>query len=43
MLEKLKRIDYLGSVLMITAIICLLTPLQTGGSQWAWNSPQVRF
>ncbi|KAI8614121.1 major facilitator superfamily domain-containing protein [Chytriomyces sp. MP71] len=39
--EKLHRIDGLGALLLFTAIISMVTPLQLGGSVWAWNSPQV--
>ncbi|KAJ3072028.1 hypothetical protein HDU98_004428 [Podochytrium sp. JEL0797] len=39
MVEKLKRIDFLGSAVFIAAIVTLLTPLQLGGNSWAWDSP----
>ncbi|KAJ3091386.1 hypothetical protein HK100_007185 [Physocladia obscura] len=39
--EKIKRIDGLGAALLFAAITCFLTPLQLGGSTWAWNSGQV--
>ncbi|KAI8610680.1 major facilitator superfamily domain-containing protein [Chytriomyces sp. MP71] len=39
--EKLHRIDGLGAILLFISIICLVTPLQLGGSTWAWNSAQV--
>ncbi|KAJ3079123.1 hypothetical protein HK100_010506, partial [Physocladia obscura] len=39
--EKISRIDGYGAVLLFAAIICLVTPLQLGGSIWDWNSPQV--
>ncbi|TPX73332.1 hypothetical protein CcCBS67573_g05395 [Chytriomyces confervae] len=41
MSEKLKRIDGIGAVVLFGAIICLITPLQLGGTTWEWNSPQV--
>ncbi|KAJ3240564.1 hypothetical protein HDU81_003448 [Chytriomyces hyalinus] len=41
MSDKLKRIDGLGAVVLFGAIICLITPLQLGGTTWEWNSPQV--
>ncbi|KAJ3031949.1 UNVERIFIED_CONTAM: hypothetical protein HDU68_010029 [Siphonaria sp. JEL0065] len=39
--EKVKRIDFLGTVVLFSAIICLITPLQLGGSLWDWTSTQV--
>ncbi|KAJ3056698.1 hypothetical protein HK097_005099 [Rhizophlyctis rosea] len=39
--QKLARVDYLGTIVLIAAVIALLLPLQLGGSDWAWNSPQV--
>ncbi|KAJ3119443.1 hypothetical protein HK100_000316 [Physocladia obscura] len=41
LLESLKRIDWTGTLLLIAAVICLLIPIQGGGSQYAWNSPTV--
>ncbi|KAJ3076429.1 hypothetical protein HDU98_003293 [Podochytrium sp. JEL0797] len=38
---KLHRIDYLGSFLMLAALVCLITPLQLGGILWAWDSPST--
>ncbi|KAJ3383072.1 hypothetical protein HDU80_001330 [Chytriomyces hyalinus] len=38
---KLQRIDYLGTLACFAAIVCLITPLQLGGSLWEWNSAQV--
>ncbi|KAI9203463.1 major facilitator superfamily domain-containing protein [Polychytrium aggregatum] len=38
---KLQRIDYLGSLVLISAVICLLLPVQYGGGDWAWNAPQT--
>ncbi|KAJ3415401.1 hypothetical protein HDV05_004995 [Chytridiales sp. JEL 0842] len=39
--EKFRRIDWLGSFLCLATVLSLITPIQLGGSQWAWNSPQV--
>ncbi|KAI9190721.1 major facilitator superfamily domain-containing protein [Polychytrium aggregatum] len=39
--EKLKRIDYLGSIVLMGAIVCILLPLQSGGNVWNWNDPQT--
>ncbi|KAJ1539391.1 hypothetical protein HK405_012945 [Cladochytrium tenue] len=41
MLRKLAQVDYLGVVIVLAGVTCFLTPLQLGGSLWAWNSPQV--
>ncbi|KAJ3209793.1 hypothetical protein HDU82_000103 [Entophlyctis luteolus] len=41
LVSGIKRIDWIGSLLLITSVICLLVPLQGGGSQYAWNSPTV--
>jgi EmrB/QacA subfamily drug resistance transporter len=35
------RIDYLGSVLLTTAITSLLLILALGGTEWPWTSPQL--
>ncbi|KAJ3117783.1 hypothetical protein HDU96_005564 [Phlyctochytrium bullatum] len=35
------RIDWLGTFLLITAVILILIPLQGGGSLYAWDSPIV--
>lgn len=39
--NKLKQLDILGTVLIISATSCLLIPLQLGGSTWAWNSAEA--
>ncbi|KAJ3245479.1 hypothetical protein HDU78_009232 [Chytriomyces hyalinus] len=41
MWEKLKRVDVYGIVILFITVICLLVPLQLGGSTWAWGSGQV--
>ncbi|KAJ3131012.1 hypothetical protein HK100_006985 [Physocladia obscura] len=41
MREKINRIDFIGAALLMSAVICFLTPLQLGGSIWAWNSGQT--
>jgi EmrB/QacA subfamily drug resistance transporter len=35
------RIDYLGSVVLSGAVVCLLLVATWGGSTYAWGSPQV--
>ncbi|CAG8704484.1 21884_t:CDS:2, partial [Dentiscutata erythropus] len=39
--EKIYRIDFLGIIIMIASTICLLLPLNWGGSTYAWDSPVV--
>ncbi|KAJ3103634.1 hypothetical protein HDU97_009973 [Phlyctochytrium planicorne] len=39
--ENIRRIDFLGSVVLMAAVCCLITPLQLGGSTWDWNAPQT--
>lgn len=39
--DKLKMIDYLGSLVLIGCVVCILLPLQWGGNQYAWNAPVV--
>ncbi|KAI8846775.1 major facilitator superfamily domain-containing protein [Chytridium lagenaria] len=39
--QRLLAIDWLGTFLLITAVILILIPLQGGGSLYAWNSPIV--
>ncbi|KAI8614974.1 major facilitator superfamily domain-containing protein [Chytriomyces sp. MP71] len=37
-MSKVKRIDFLGTIFVFASIICLVTPLQLGGTTWDWNS-----
>ncbi|KAJ3066898.1 hypothetical protein HDU98_009854 [Podochytrium sp. JEL0797] len=39
--EQAKRVDVLGSVVLLAALMALDVPLQLGGSTWDWNSIQV--
>ncbi|WVW84312.1 hypothetical protein I302_106346 [Kwoniella bestiolae CBS 10118] len=39
--EKLKSMDWIGSVLSLTMTVTILVPLSGGGSTFAWNSPVV--
>ncbi|TPX63940.1 hypothetical protein SpCBS45565_g06289 [Spizellomyces sp. 'palustris'] len=39
--DKLHRIDYIGTALLITGLILILIPLQLGGSEWNWSAPQT--
>jgi MFS family permease len=41
LLQKLKRIDYAGTIVMVGATIALLLPLNWGGNEYAWNSPVI--
>ncbi|TPX73260.1 hypothetical protein CcCBS67573_g05478 [Chytriomyces confervae] len=40
-MQKMAKLDILGALLLSSAIVCFLTPLQLGGSTWEWNSVQV--
>lgn len=39
--QKLLKLDPLGSLFIIAAVICILLALQWGGQSMAWNSPTV--
>ncbi|TGO43588.1 hypothetical protein BOTNAR_1853g00010 [Botryotinia narcissicola] len=39
--QRILKLDLLGAFLLIPAIICLLLPLQWGGSTYPWNSGQI--
>ncbi|KAJ3098110.1 hypothetical protein HK100_005170 [Physocladia obscura] len=39
--DKIHRIDFIGALFLFATIICFITPLQLGGSVWAWDSAQV--
>ncbi|CAD6900073.1 unnamed protein product [Tilletia controversa] len=41
MVEKLKRIDYLGSLSLVISVTLLLTGLSLGGNERAWNDSMV--
>ncbi|KAF9186348.1 hypothetical protein BGZ51_007306 [Haplosporangium sp. Z 767] len=38
---QLARIDYMGTALIIVAVICLLLPITWGGTTYAWDSPVI--
>ncbi|KAJ3193974.1 hypothetical protein HK101_003727 [Irineochytrium annulatum] len=38
---KIGKIDWLGSLCIFAAVSLLITPLQLGGTIWAWGSGQV--
>ncbi|KAJ3319696.1 hypothetical protein HDV06_006112 [Boothiomyces sp. JEL0866] len=38
---KLKRVDFIGTFLLISTVITLLIPIQGGGTQFPWNSTIV--
>ena len=35
------KMDFTGSVILISAIVCLLLSLQWGGTQYAWKNSKV--
>ncbi|CAG8596794.1 23692_t:CDS:2 [Gigaspora rosea] len=41
LLEKIKRVDFIGIAVMIASTVCILLPLNWGGSTYAWNSPVI--
>ncbi|CAG8626252.1 6542_t:CDS:2 [Funneliformis mosseae] len=41
LIQKLKRIDYLGTIVMTLTIVAFLLPLNWGGNVYAWNSPII--
>ena len=41
LLQKLKRIDYFGTITVVGATIAFLLPLNWGGSQYPWSSPII--
>lgn len=38
MLEKIKRIDFFGTITLILSVICLLLALNWGGTEYEWSS-----
>ncbi|KAF9776991.1 hypothetical protein IL306_004748 [Fusarium sp. DS 682] len=41
MKEKVKKLDYFGTLLAVPAITCLLMALQWGGTKFGWGSWQI--
>lgn len=39
--QRIMKLDLIGASILIPAIICLLLPLQWGGSIYPWNSPLI--
>ncbi|KAL4795087.1 major facilitator superfamily domain-containing protein [Aspergillus venezuelensis] len=39
--DKLKRVDFLGAITLVAALVLLLLGLNTGGNQLAWTHPLV--
>lgn len=40
-MEKILKLDLLGTATLIPAVICLLLALQWGGSTYAWNNSRI--
>jgi hypothetical protein len=40
-LEKFKRIDFLGTFVLVGSTIALLLPLNWGGNKYKWSSPII--
>ncbi|CAG8588813.1 11999_t:CDS:2, partial [Racocetra fulgida] len=41
LLNKIKRVDIIGTIVMISSTVCILLPLNWGGSTYPWNSPVI--
>ncbi|CAG8705543.1 3430_t:CDS:2, partial [Racocetra fulgida] len=41
LLDKIKRVDIIGTILMISSTVCILLALNWGGSTYPWNSPVI--
>ncbi len=39
--DKLKRVDFMGSLTIVVGIICVLLSTNWGGNEYAWSSVQV--
>ncbi|KAL5336669.1 major facilitator superfamily domain-containing protein [Aspergillus crustosus] len=39
--DKLKRVDFLGAITLVTALVLLLFGLNTGGNQLPWTHPLI--
>ncbi|CAG8745902.1 28289_t:CDS:2, partial [Racocetra persica] len=40
-LDKIKRVDIIGTIVMISSTVCILLSLNWGGSTYPWNSPVI--
>ncbi|CAG8747127.1 14581_t:CDS:2 [Cetraspora pellucida] len=40
-LEKIRRVDIIGTTIMILSTVCILLSLNWGGNTYAWNSPLI--
>lgn len=41
LLQQLRQLDPIGTILYLPAIVCLLLSLQWGGNQYTWNNPRI--
>ncbi|KAG0013868.1 hypothetical protein BGZ80_010796 [Entomortierella chlamydospora] len=41
LLQKLRRVDYAGIILVVASAFCLLLPLTWGGTTYAWDSAVI--
>ncbi|CAG8592801.1 12488_t:CDS:1 [Ambispora leptoticha] len=39
--EKIKRIDFIGTIFLVASIVIILLPLNWGGNTYSWDSPIV--
>lgn len=40
-LERVKRIDYLGNVILVSSVVAILIPLTWGGTNYPWTSWRI--
>jgi EmrB/QacA subfamily drug resistance transporter len=36
-----QKVDIMGSILLVGAVVCLMLGLELGGKEYAWSSPQI--
>ncbi|RKP08315.1 drug resistance transporter, EmrB/QacA subfamily, partial [Thamnocephalis sphaerospora] len=41
LIEKLKQVDYLGVLLLLGGVVCVLLSTNWGGNEYAWSDPLV--
>ncbi|CAG8606820.1 5168_t:CDS:2, partial [Racocetra persica] len=41
LLDKIKRVDTIGTIVMISSTVCIVLFLNWGGSTYPWNSPVI--
>ncbi|KAG9098864.1 hypothetical protein FS749_002788 [Ceratobasidium sp. UAMH 11750] len=41
LLEKVRKVDFMGSFLSLVAVVCILVPISGGGTYYSWHSALV--